>query len=99
MVTWRGHAGAISGLAFDPAGRRLASTGKGTAALGELKLWDAADGKVLAAQTWSGLLAAVDFSPDGPFLVTAGHDGQVIAWDENTLRTSVLLRGRMRGEP
>jgi WD40 repeat protein/tRNA A-37 threonylcarbamoyl transferase component Bud32 len=94
VATWRGHAGAVSGLAFDPAGRRLASTGKGTAALGELKLWDAADGKVLAAQTWSGLLAAVDFSPDAPFLVTAGHDGQVIAWDANTLQDISTLEGQ-----
>jgi WD40 repeat protein/tRNA A-37 threonylcarbamoyl transferase component Bud32 len=93
VVTWRGHAGAVSGLTFDPTGRRLASTGRGDPDWGELKLWDAANGKALAAKTWSGLLAAVTFSPDGGFLVTAGHGGEVIAWNAETLQDPRTLEG------
>jgi WD40 repeat protein/tRNA A-37 threonylcarbamoyl transferase component Bud32 len=94
VAVWRGHGGPITGVAFDPAGRRLVSTGSGKPALGELKLWDAASGKVLATQTWSALLAAVVFSPDGRFLVTAGHDGQGIVWDADTLKDIGTLDGQ-----
>jgi WD40 repeat protein/tRNA A-37 threonylcarbamoyl transferase component Bud32 len=86
VIKWQGHASGVTGLAFDPTGRRLASTGKGQPALGELKLWDAANGEALAAQTGRSLLAAVAFNPDGKCLATAGQDGEVIAWDAATLK-------------
>jgi WD40 repeat protein/tRNA A-37 threonylcarbamoyl transferase component Bud32 len=81
MVTWQCHAGTVSGLAFDPTGRQLASTGGVKAAWGELKLWDSANGKTLASQTWKSFLTAVAFSPDGQQLVAASHDGFVFAWE------------------
>jgi WD40 repeat protein/tRNA A-37 threonylcarbamoyl transferase component Bud32 len=95
VAVWRGHAGPVTGLAFDPAGRRLASTGSGEPALGELKLWDAANGEVRAAVTWKDLLAAVVFSPDGRRLVTpTGHHGEVITWDAATLKNMSTLEGQ-----
>jgi WD40 repeat protein/tRNA A-37 threonylcarbamoyl transferase component Bud32 len=87
LATWRGHAGGVTGLAFDRSGRLLASTGRrGEVAEGELKLWDPAKGLALAGGTSKNLLAAVAFSPEGKVLVTAGHDGKVIAWDARTLK-------------
>ncbi len=93
LVTWCAHAGGVTGLAFDPAGRRLASTG-GEPLAGELKLWGPATGKALARRTWENLLAAVAFSPDGRDLATAGHDGRVTAWDSATLEPVLTFKGQ-----
>src|SRR5262249_15877571 len=105
MLAWQAHAAGVTGLAFDPGGKRLASTGKGEPSPGELKLWDAGKGEPLASQTWHTRLAAVTFSPDGRRLVTvsqviAGHDGKkvnglesgCIAWDAVTLKPLGLLK-------
>src|SRR5262249_54079416 len=86
--------GPVTGLAFDPGGRRLASTG-GRPFGGELKLWDLASGKLLAVRTWQHLLAAVTFTPDGKYLATAGHDNTVTAWDAATLKPLLGYRGRI----
>jgi WD40 repeat protein/tRNA A-37 threonylcarbamoyl transferase component Bud32 len=100
VVTLRGHAAAVNGLAFDPDGRRLASTGRGEPSPGELKLWDAGNGKALAGRTWHTLLPAVSFSPDGRRLVTAGHDpvsgGNVVAWDAATLKPIGTFKGQSK---
>ncbi|HEY7422811.1 MAG TPA: serine/threonine-protein kinase [Gemmataceae bacterium] len=87
VASWRAHA-AVTGLAFDPVGPRLVSTGKGEQSGGELKLWDATTGKALTGKTWPGLLTAVVFSPDGGRLVTPSHDGDVLLWDAATLDAS-----------
>jgi WD40 repeat protein len=88
VLTWPAHA-AVTGLSFDPAGRRLASTGRGERPLeGELKLWDATTGKALAGKTWGNLLTAVVFGADGRSLVTSAHDGNVVVWDAATLDAS-----------
>jgi WD40 repeat protein/tRNA A-37 threonylcarbamoyl transferase component Bud32 len=92
-AVWEGHAAGITGLAFDPSGRRLASTG-GEPSSGELKLWDATNGTVIAGRTSHNLLAAVCFSPDGRTLVTAGHDGVVAMWDPANLDPAGAFKGR-----
>jgi WD40 repeat protein/tRNA A-37 threonylcarbamoyl transferase component Bud32 len=96
LAKWRGHAGKVTGLAFDPgprAGGRMASTG-GKHSSGELKLWDPARGQTLVVRAWPSLLAAVAFSPDGKYLVTAGHDGSVTAWDRTTLEPVRAFKGQ-----
>src|SRR5262249_52279808 len=94
VVTWRGHAAGVTGLAFSPDGRLLASTGKGEETHGELKLWDPSDGKPLARATSDSVLAAVAFRPDGRRLVTAGHDEVVAVWDAATLDHRGALKGQ-----
>jgi WD40 repeat protein/tRNA A-37 threonylcarbamoyl transferase component Bud32 len=85
LLRWRGHEAAVTCLAYDPEGKHLVSTGSGESSLGELKIWDAGKGAALASKTWHTPLAAVEFSPDGRRLVTAGYDGNILAWDTATL--------------
>src|SRR5262249_48635895 len=84
----------VHGLAFDPTGRRLASTGRGDPPSGELKLWDSAGGKALVTTTWHALLGAVAFSPDGRRLAGAAHDCTVAVWDAGTLQPVATLKGQ-----
>jgi WD40 repeat protein/serine/threonine protein kinase len=94
VVTWRGHAAGVTGLAFSPDGRRLASTGKSEPARGELKLWDATDGSLIAGATSPNVLAGVAFSPDGGRLATAGHDETVALWGAAALDRLGALKGQ-----
>jgi len=94
LATFRAHAGGVSGLAFDPTpaadaarpARRLASTGEGEPATGELKLWQATSGKALGGLDREKLLTAVAYSPDGKYLVSADPEGDVTGWDAATLK-------------
>jgi WD40 repeat protein len=101
LSAFAGHVGGVTGLAFEPTppvrggqgGGRLASTG-GESSRGELKLWDPSTGKTLASRAWRNLLAAVAYSPDGKYLATAGHDGDVTSWDAATLRPVRTFKGQ-----
>ena len=71
-----GHGDEVSGVAFSPDGRWLASGGRGS----KLMIWDTA--------TWEGLvlgrqssIRGVAFSPDGRRVATAGWNGDVKIWD------------------
>ena len=70
------HEKTVSGLAFDPKGRRLA-----TAAYGGAQLWWAriAEQKPQVLK-WAGSHIAVTFSPDGKFLVSSMQENQLHGW-------------------
>jgi WD40 repeat protein len=70
------HDKTVSGLAFDPKGRRLA-----TAAYGGAQLWWAkiAEQKPQILK-WAGSHIAVAFSPDGKFLVSSMQENQLHGW-------------------
>jgi WD40 repeat protein/tRNA A-37 threonylcarbamoyl transferase component Bud32 len=102
LAAFQGHSEVVTGLAFDPtppavAGRpswRLVSTG-GKSSFGELKLWGPTSGQALVSRSWPDhLLAAVAFSPDGKYLVTAGYDDSVTAWDAATLQFLRTFKGQ-----
>jgi WD40 repeat protein len=84
------HDKTVSGLAFEPKGRRLAS-----ATYGGAQLWYAriADQKPTMLK-WAGSHIAVAFSPDGKFLISSMQENQLHGW-----RLSDSKDMRMGGYP
>ena len=79
------HERTVSGVAFEPRGRRIA-----TSTYGGCALWFAriAEQKPTFLK-WAGSHTAVTFSPDGAFVVTAMQDAQLHGWrikDQKNLR-------------
>src|SRR5262249_16402779 len=84
----------VVSLAYTQDGRTLAA-GLG----GAVRLWDATSGKEIAHPLagHQNAMLAVDVSPDGTTVATAGQDGVIILWDLATGQENQRLRGH-RGE-
>ena len=79
------HERTVSGVAFDPKGRRIATSTYGGAALWFARI---AEQKPTFLK-WAGSHTAVTFSPDGAFVITAMQDAQLHGWrikDQKNLR-------------
>ena len=79
------HERTVSGVAFEPKGRRIATSTYGGAALWFARI---AQQKPTLLK-WAGSHTAVTFSPDGAFVVTAMQDAQLHGWrlkDQKNLR-------------
>lgn len=79
------HERTVSGVAFEPKGRRIAASTYGGAALWFARI---AEQKPTLLK-WAGSHTAVTFSPDGAFVVTAMQDAQLHGWrlkDQKNLR-------------
>jgi WD40 repeat protein/serine/threonine protein kinase len=92
-----GHTWNIQGVAFDPAGRFVASTGN----TGMVLVWDlcAGGGPVTLRPKHDGNGYSVAFSPDGKYLVSASMDRTVRVWNSGTwelLRTLPDALGGIR---
>ena len=80
----------VFSLAFSPDGQRVAAATMG----GEIRVWQASDGKTLA--TWvahRGWVASVCFSPDGNVLASASGDHTVRLWNAYDGRLLATLQG------
>jgi WD40 repeat protein len=79
--------GAGGAVAFRPDGRRVASVvgGPGGGARpGEVRVWDAAGGKLVHLLPAPGTAHRLVFRPDGRRLALATTDGAVLVWDAAT---------------
>ncbi len=72
-----GHRGWIWQLAFDPAGRRLASAGDD----GSARVWELATGRAVRELAHGDAVRAVEFHPREDRLLTAANDFCVRLWD------------------
>jgi WD40 repeat protein len=81
LLTLKGHPAPISGVAFSPDGKRLASA---AVADGMVKLWDAQTGQEIINLKVGGHVNNLAFSPDGHWLAS-DPNGTVTIWDATPL--------------
>jgi WD40 repeat protein len=102
-ATLRGHRSRVRSVAFSPDGKLLASGGEAedhglAKARGEIKLWDAATGKLKAViKSLTGPVESMVFSPDGKLLASGGGEmhkpGEVKLWNVATGKLKSSLEG------
>jgi len=94
-LTFRGHSGWVTGVAFSPDGKLVASASwLRPGALGEVKIWDRTTGReVHRLLGHAGPVRGVAFGPNGKLLASASWDRTVKVWDLVSGKELHTLRG------
>lgn len=85
----RGHEAWVGAVAFSPDGALLASGSRDNT----LRIWNTADGRLLATAGSSEAMPAAAFSPDGNWIATGSADTLVRLWDAHTGELARVCRG------
>jgi WD40 repeat protein/tRNA A-37 threonylcarbamoyl transferase component Bud32 len=100
-VTLSGHDYRLTGVAFSPDGRRLASCERapGDARTPiEVKIWDLASGQpTLSIKKYHGSVFGIALSPDGRQIAVGADEATVRLWDTATGKQSLALTGHQGG--
>jgi eukaryotic-like serine/threonine-protein kinase len=89
LLTLKGHAGPVHGVAFSPDGQRLASASDDHS----VKVWDARTGQeVFTYKGHSDGVSRVVFSPDGLRLASTSTDRTTKIWDAGTGLVACTIR-------
>jgi WD40 repeat protein len=98
LLALGGHTGAITGAAFSPSGRLVATASED----GTARVWDSAGGSQLLDLRARGIedrvapLATVTFTPDERFVVTTDEDGVARMWEVTSRSRLGAWRARVR---
>jgi Tol biopolymer transport system component len=92
LYTYHGHTSIVTGLAWSPDGKRIASASQDET----VQVWDAATGdNVLTYRGHTSIVTAVAWSPDGGHIASASQDGAVQLWNATTGAYMFTYRGHM----
>src|SRR6266566_5051377 len=86
--TYHGHTAYVSGIAWSPDGKRIASGGLDTT----VQVWNATTGEhILTYRGHTDAVFAVAWSPDGTRIASASNDGTVQEWEATTGKRIVTI--------